>query len=428
VESLLDALECVNVLVLAGYGTVEGDVAMLVLALTQLAPGAFHLYAITPFRGPVYERLKALPDIRVHPMDLGSSELSGARRFGKASQAADALAAVTRIARLIRTERIDVIYAIDRGASAYVAALVSRLTGCPFVLSSHYPFYGTLSRSRYLNRLVLRQARRIHVHSEYLAEHIRPYAADPSRVVIVPNAIHIERYDPTRSGAAFRQQLGIAADTPLVVLAGRLSPYKGQDDLIRAASIVLKQKPDVHFALVGHDTNEGLNTHGPQATSFQAILAEMIREEGLEARVHIAGYIPQLVDAYAAATIVTMPSWEEPFGLVALEGMAMAKPVVATGAGGVPEFLADGEMGLLVPPRDPEGLAAALLELLNDPERARTMGLKGRQRVLAEFTAERYGERVGDVLRDALPVERRVALPVPQAVLVGRVSPYDSGA
>jgi glycosyltransferase involved in cell wall biosynthesis len=96
-----------------------------------------------------------------------------------------------------------------------------------------------------------------------------------------------------------------------------------------------------------------------------------------------------------------MPSWEEPFGLVALEGMAMRKPVVATRAGGVPEFVQDGQTGVLVPPRDPDALAEALLALIADPARARAIGARGRRHVEDAYTERHYVDNVRRVLLSA---------------------------
>jgi glycosyltransferase involved in cell wall biosynthesis len=104
----------------------------------------------------------------------------------------------------------------------------------------------------------------------------------------------------------------------------------------------------------------------------------------------------------ATANVVAMPSWEEPFSLVALEAVATAKPVVATRAGGVPEFVLGGETGLLIPPRDPQALAEALIKLIDNPQLACAMGQKGRLRVEKLFTAQRYAKDVAQILSDAL--------------------------
>jgi glycosyltransferase involved in cell wall biosynthesis len=224
------------------------------------------------------------------------------------------------------------------------------------------------------------------------------------RVVKIPNAIQVERYDPDIDTAAVRRSLGIVPGAPVVAMAGRLSPFKGQADLIRAAATILKVRPDTSFLIAGHDTTEGTLIHGPNATSYRSILDDLITELGVGDRVRLIGYVADLPALMASADVVAMPSWEEPFGLVALEGMAMAKPVVATHAGGVPEFIDHGATGLLIPPRDPAALAAAVLELLIDPRRAKTMGQRARWAVGERHSARVYATSVTRVLQEAAGV------------------------
>jgi glycosyltransferase involved in cell wall biosynthesis len=94
--------------------------------------------------------------------------------------------------------------------------------------------------------------------------------------------------------------------------------------------------------------------------------------------------------------VLAVPSWEEPFGLVVTEGMAMEKPVVSFTSGALPEIVTDGIEGLLVPPKDTEALADALVALLQNPTRCAEMGKRGRARVISEFTPRR---QAGDVAR-----------------------------
>ena len=96
-----------------------------------------------------------------------------------------------------------------------------------------------------------------------------------------------------------------------------------------------------------------------------------------------------------------MPSWEEPFGLVALEGMAMAKPVVSTNAGGVPEFMRHKEFGLLVPPRNASALAEAIHYLIEHPAEAAAMGQAGRRAVEQHFTTPLYIRRITETILTA---------------------------
>ena len=149
--------------------------------------------------------------------------------------------------------------------------------------------------------------------------------------------------------------------------------------------------------MCGRTDPEPVAIDGTTAT-FREHVERMIQQHGLGDVMRFLGYVPDLTVAIGASDIVVMPSKEEPYGLVALEGMAMAKPIVATRAGGVPEFVVEGETGLLVPPGDSEALADALLKLLSNPARAREMGFQGRRHVLAEYTVSHYVARLMPVL------------------------------
>jgi glycosyltransferase involved in cell wall biosynthesis len=158
--------------------------------------------------------------------------------------------------------------------------------------------------------------------------------------------------------------------------------------LIKAAAIVLQQQPNTHFLIAGRGSD-----------ALKQGLEDLIADLNIGHRARLVGYAPSIPELLSAANIVAMPSWEEPFGLVALEGMAMAKPVVSTRAGGVPEFVLDKQVGLLVPPRDPVELARAILQLIADPELAKSMGQAGRRQVEARYTASQYVNRVAAILR-----------------------------
>lgn len=370
-----------KILIVNAAGYIGGDVAMLLLGLPYLEPAYFHIYAVSAPRGQVYEFLCELPHVTMIPMEVGGSELHPPSRLGKPLRAAEALLTVPRVTALVKREKIDVLYTIDRTVGMTITYVVSLLTGRPLVLNAQITHYLATSR---LHQRVIKHAHKITVSSEAMHRAFLPYVPDPGKLVTIPNAIKFDRYDPTISGAGIRTEWNIPADAPVVVLAGRLSPFKGQDDLIRAAALVLKERPDTYFLLAG----------GENVTGFLATLEHLIAELNVGHRVKLIGHRADLPAVFACATVATMPSHEEPFGLVALEAMAMGKPVVATRAGGVPEFLVDGEMGILIEPRDYHALARALLTLINDPERAQMMGLRGRNHVETYYTDKIYGKQI----------------------------------
>jgi glycosyltransferase involved in cell wall biosynthesis len=141
------------------------------------------------------------------------------------------------------------------------------------------------------------------------------------------------------------------------------------------AALLLCDFPAARFVIVGD---------GPQRDELVALA----RDLGIADRVIFAGFRTDVPDLMSAFDLFVLASVFEPFGLVLVEAMALEKPVVASRVNGIPEVVADGEAGLLVPPRDPHALAEAAARLLRDQALARHMGQAGRGRVLARFTVE----------------------------------------
>jgi starch synthase len=200
-------------------------------------------------------------------------------------------------------------------------------------------------------------------------------AAD--RVHVIRNGIDTREYSPD-PGTDVLERYGIATGPPTVVYVGRITRQKGLPVLLRAAELL---DPQVQLVLC----------------AGQADTAELDAEvSGLVARLResrpavtwLSGMLPraEVVQILSHATVFVCPSLYEPLGIVNLEAMACGTAVVASDVGGIPEVVADAQTGLLVPPGDPQQLAAAISSLTSDPPRASAMGELGRRRVIAEFS------------------------------------------
>jgi glycosyltransferase involved in cell wall biosynthesis len=181
---------------------------------------------------------------------------------------------------------------------------------------------------------------------------------------------------------------------PVVTYVANFHAYKGHEDLVEAAESVCRKIPDALFLLVGRD-----------AGAMPAV-RDRIAALGLEKHVILAGPRADTKGILAASTLAVHPSHQEGFPNTVLEAMAAGKAVVAAGAGGTVEAVEDGRTGILVPPRNPEALAEALLRLLRDPACARRMGEAGRARVREEFSLEKM-VRSYENLYDELTADRK---------------------
>jgi glycosyltransferase involved in cell wall biosynthesis len=167
---------------------------------------------------------------------------------------------------------------------------------------------------------------------------------------------------------------------------GRLIPIKGHVVLLRAFRRVLDERPDARLDIAGRGPLE----HG---------LKDLARELGLDGAVRFLGHVTPIQSAVEQAFVVVVPSLGEGFGMVALEAMERARPVIAASIGGLEDIVRQDETGLLVPPGEAEPLARAMLELAADPERAAAMGTEARRRALERFPEYRCTERTEEVYR-----------------------------
>lgn len=193
-------------------------------------------------------------------------------------------------------------------------------------------------------------------------------------------------------------QAPVERDPKTIVYLGRLERRKGTCDLLRAAELVLREHPDARFVLIGAD-----RPHCPGGRTHAQYLAEDFPAH-VRAQVTLAGRLPdeQVQSWLQRATMFVAPSLYESFGLVFVEAMRWATPVVGTTAGAIPEVVEDGKSGVLVPKENPARLAAAICDLLNNPEKRHALGEAGRTRCEAEFSIERMADRFIAIYRGVL--------------------------
>ena len=185
---------------------------------------------------------------------------------------------------------------------------------------------------------------------------------------------------------------------PTVGYAGRLVPKKGVDVLLAAMARIVRDLPSARLVVAGD---------GPERGALEREVDRLGLREHVEMVGHLAADV--LEQALAPAWVQAVPSlWEEPFGMVAAEAMMRGTAVVASDTGGLGELVDDGSTGLKVPPGDPAALAAALLAVLADAERAETIGRRAREVALRQFDEDRYVERIETIHRELASGRRPV--------------------
>jgi glycosyltransferase involved in cell wall biosynthesis len=295
------------------------------------------------------------------------------------------VAAAARLTRRLRNERPAIFHAHLSWPLAAKWALAAAVAArIPTVATVHLIPEFRLDRSSYwqLRALSRGVGRYIAVSGALGEELVERFGWPAEKVAVIYNAVRLERF-----GAAphpgLRAEIAGADERPLVLTCARLDAQKGLDVLLRAAAAV----PEATFAIAGT---------GPLGPSLE----ELAEELGLGDRVRFLGYRSDVPQLLAVADVFALPSLFEGSPLAVLEAMAAGRALVSSAIGGTNEVVVEGESGLLVPPGDPESLAAALRRLLEDPGLRQRLGAAARERVEQTFTPQVARQQVEAIYRE----------------------------
>lgn len=196
------------------------------------------------------------------------------------------------------------------------------------------------------------------------------------KVIKIYNGVDIEAFNPNLNGDEVKLEFNLKSQ-PIVGTIGRLVELKGHEYLLEAVAEVVKIFPNAKFLIVGD---------GP----MQDDLKTLVKMHSIQESVIFTGYRSDVANLMAAMDVIVLCSiLPDSFPRSVIEAMAMGKPVIGTNIGGVPEAIDDGVTGLLVPPKDSQALAKAMITLLQDKPRAKQMGIAGRKRVEQFFSIDK---------------------------------------
>lgn len=293
-------------------------------------------------------------------------------------------AAVARIrndlSQLTKTFKPEVVHLFGLGTSLYFHSAVSPAGDLPTIVTLHneLPERAVQDRSSTIQRF-LRSADRIVTCSETLLDQVLDRVPDlAGTAMAIPNAIDPPAASP--SPPRF--------DPPVLMCIGRLTEQKGFDIAIRAQALLASRYPDARLVVIG-DGEE------------RAVLESLALELGIAEQVQFTGMISprRVFDELERATVVLMPSRWEGLPIVGIQAAMMGRPIVGSAIRGLQEAVVDGSTGLLVKPADPQALADAVAELLEDPERTIRFGGAARSRALKQFSSERMMRQYDELYR-----------------------------
>ncbi len=314
------------------------------------------------------------------------------------------LVALIDLARRLRRERPSILHlhSAKAGALGRVAAMLgAREAKVVYTPHGHvFAGYGGETASRLFTRIEKGLAPWADAIVGLTTDEVRAFlevgAGQPEQFCVIPSGVDLSPFHPLPGWREeVRKELGIPPEAPVVGFVGRLAAVKGPDIFLEVAANVLGQNPDVRFVVIGDgELSSALKRRAKKYWLDKAILWTGWRED------------PQRM--FAALDLLALTSRNEGQGRVLVEAMAAGVPAVAMATGGVPEVIADGETGVLVPAGDVVSASKKIVDLLAAPERRRAMAAAGRKRARERFSLEVMIRRL-ERLYDGLLAGRKPA-------------------
>lgn len=299
-----------------------------------------------------------------------------------------------RLAALLKREKAGLVHTHGMVTANAQARLGAWMAGVPVVSHMHISNYfnrnpAIRSYQVFLDNLTSRLCEKIIAVSKATRDDLIAQGISPNQIAIVYNAIDLDIVRAGRSRESVFSEFSLPPGSFVIVTVGRLCPVKGQKELIQAMGRLICQIPGVVLLIVGKD----LERNGRYETELRGLVLEL----GLTGKVIFTSYRADVFDLMHASDLFVLPSYVEGLPVTILEAMALGKPVIASGVGGVPELVINGETGLVVPPGDIDRLAEAIMALWKDRKKASEMTASALERITTYFSHEKMMSQIFDI-------------------------------
>lgn len=371
----------INIVYIHGIGEIGGAEKDLLSYLELLDRNEFCPYVVCPDTGALKSEVE-----KFHVPVL-SSPLPPWRKW---KNALERPGAVRKLANIFRQWRIDLVHVNDYWW-APLAYLAGKKCGIPVVVHIRQQIEPVRVKQYWLDR-----PDRLLPVSQDIEGVLHAMAVEPARVQVAYSGIDVNHFCNTEDRDAFRRRFGLKEEQPIIGTVANLAPRKGYEYLIETLVAVKEVYPACCCFIVGE---------GPE--SYKEQLVQLVNKNKLEPNVVFAGFQENVFEFLNAFDVFVLPSLMEGFGIALLEAMAMSKPIVACKVGGVPEVIEDGVTGILVPPKDSQSLAMALLKVLRDDQTKTKLGAAAREIVETKFTREAAMKRIQNLYHKVIN-ERQV--------------------
>ncbi len=306
------------------------------------------------------------------------------------------IANIVDLKKLCKEHNVGIVHARSR-APAWSAFFAARSLKIPFITSFHGFYKNNFPLKKYYNAIMAKGDTVIAV-SNFIREHIlATYSVDPAKIKLIHRGVDINEFDPAKIPAeeinSYRSINNLPANTPLILLPGRITRWKGHEVAVKAAHILKDKNFIIAFAGAVDENN-----------SYYQELKNLISSLGLENKIRFLGDVRNMPLALMASDIVLSTSIEpETFGRVTAEAGAMGKIAISSAHGGSLEIIEDGKTGFLVEPNSEEALAVKISEVLDlSDEKAKAIGQAAQNRIKADFSLSQMCENTLNIYKQYL--------------------------
>lgn len=296
--------------------------------------------------------------------------------------------ASAKIRGLVGREPIDVVQA-HRSKDLWILWLGLVGNPRPKLFYASRMLFKTTTKKDLLHKMVYRRIDGVIVLTEVGKRYFAAATSvPPEKITVIPNGFDVKAYDiPPGEREGVRSELGLGASDLAIGCTSRIDIQKGQLELVEALRLAVRHFTSARLVLVGEPTLH----EGQQYMDF---VKRKVTEYGLDSRVIFTGFRRDVPRVLTALDVFVMPSYEETFGNCLVEAMLAGLPCITTDAGGAPEVVEGGKVGLLAEPKSVESLARALEMLLGNPDLRRDLGAKARESARRRFSREAVTEKI----------------------------------
>ncbi len=291
------------------------------------------------------------------------------------------LQALWGIKRILQEKEIEILHT-HSSVDSWVASLAGKWAGVPVLVRTRH--ISVPAKTHSLNKVYSLPDVVITTGEQIRQTLIKGYHLAEDHVFSIPTGVDTGRFFPRLPDFTLKKELGLPEEASVITLAAVLRAKKRHELVVAAAPAILKKHPQVHFLFVGE---------GPRRNRIK----EELRRHQMESFFLMTGHRDDIPGILSITDIGLITSEAEGVPQFLLQAMAMAKPVVATQVGGIPEIIESGVNGLLIPPENPQTLADAVIRLLDNKVCAARMGQKARELITGKYTSGQMAEQVYQV-------------------------------